>query len=82
MMGYPATTRGIGDILSDLNPIVQVPSLSVDPTLLLAGGGLLFLAFVLKKGEPARKRKKAKRTARRARIAGARKVLKEEGAFF
>lgn len=69
---------GMGDGFLPTDPI-QIPEFAIDPTLLMIGGGLLFLALFLKKGEPARARKRATKARKRSRIEAARQVLAEEG---
>lgn len=70
---------GMGQSILPTEPI-QIPAFAIDPTLLLIGGGILFLALFLKKGEPARKRKRAAAEGKRARIKSLREQLAAEGA--
>ena len=74
---------GLGDSLLPTGPIqfpaISLPAFAVDPTLLLIGGGVLFLALFLRKGEPVRKRKRAVREQKQARIQSLRQQLAAEG---
>ena len=79
-MGMKVSALGRSSVWTQ-DPIV-IPSFSINPTVALIGGGLLFIALFLRKGEPARRAAKSAEQAQRSALAKARAKLREleEGA--
>ena len=74
-MGMKVSGLGQSSVWTQ-DPIV-IPGFSINPTVALIGGGLLFIALFLIKGDPARREEKSAKQAERSELAKARAKLRE-----